>query len=57
MVVALAYVTRQWVSGQSDALQRERDQNDKLVNTIPEIVTLMREWKEANNGRPPTRRS
>ncbi len=56
LVLALIYVTKQWVSGQTDSLKRERDQNDKLVNAIPEIVAIMREWKEANNGRSPTQR-
>lgn len=56
LALALIYVTKQWASGQTDSLKRERDQNDKLVNAIPEIVAIMREWKEANNGRSPTQR-
>lgn len=56
LVLALIYVSKQRDSGQTDALKRERDQNDKLVNAIPEIVAIMREWKEANNGRSPTQR-
>lgn len=57
LIFALGFVGRLYIATQTDSLKRERDQNDKLVNAIPEIVAIMREWKEANHGRPPTPRS
>lgn len=56
LIFALGFVGRLYIATQTDSLKRERDQNDKLVNAIPEIVAIMREWKEANNGRTPTQR-
>lgn len=50
LLAALVYVTKQWVSGNTDALKRERDQNDKLTATLPELISLFREWKEAQRG-------
>lgn len=50
LLAALAYVTRQWVAGGADALKREREQTDKLTATLPELISLFREWKEAQRG-------
>jgi hypothetical protein len=45
LTLALIYVFHHYDANRNDTLKRERERNEILINAVPEIVTIMREWK------------
>lgn len=59
LLVAVGYLWKQYDANRTaenaqlrEQVQKERDRNDILLNAVPEIVTIMRELKNAQANQP-----
>ena len=54
LTMALVYIWFRYDKSREAELERERALNEKLTGALPEIIAIMREWKDAQSGRTPS---